>query len=213
MDFIGYLSVGSLPTVYPLYSPMEDFYVLRQQLCIIGYIRTPVLHASPFLTPRNDVLCYILVLDFSAPPLDLPFLMAMTCENGVHGLYQYVDETDLDGRTVVHIARYPTGYQKIPNSDLAEFSDIFSISGQGTSIIPPQSWIGSESAYINLAGPSSAVGLHQQAVAPANPPAKRAVGCGLHRIMTALLWWHGKPPRARLPTRSKTTGNRRPLAP
>ncbi|KAG2108275.1 uncharacterized protein F5147DRAFT_652989 [Suillus discolor] len=101
VDFVGYLSVGLLPTVYPLY--------LRQQLCVIAYIRTPVLHVSPFMTPHNDVPCYILILDFSAPLLDLPFVMSVTCKNGMHGLYQYVDDTDIVGRTVVHIACYPTG--------------------------------------------------------------------------------------------------------
>ncbi|KAG2113779.1 uncharacterized protein F5147DRAFT_770420 [Suillus discolor] len=110
----------------------------------------------------------------------------MTCENGMHGLYQYVDDIDIVGRTVVHIAHYPTGYQKICSSNLADFSDIFSVSGQEASTIP-QSWIGSESAYINVPGPSSAVGL--QAVMPANPPTKRVVGRSLHRIMMACPQW------------------------
>ncbi|KAG1843451.1 hypothetical protein DFJ58DRAFT_844304 [Suillus subalutaceus] len=131
VDFIGYLSMRLLPTVYALYHTMEDTYAL----------------------------------DFSAPPLSLPFLVAVTTEEGMHGLYNHVDETNPGSCTVIHIARYPTGYCKVTDSDLATLSYIFATSSQGTSIIL-QSWICSKSTHIIPADSSSTIGLHQQAATP-----------------------------------------------
>ncbi|KAG1790360.1 uncharacterized protein HD556DRAFT_1446291 [Suillus plorans] len=124
VDFVGYLSMGLLPTVYPLYCLTESNYPLRQQLCLTAYICTPVLHASLFLSPHSDILCYILILDFSAPPLNLPFLMVVTCKNGMHGLYHHVDVANPGSCTVIHIARYPTGYYKkpIPESEILKLA-------------------------------------------------------------------------------------------
>ncbi|KAG1840689.1 hypothetical protein C8R48DRAFT_679532 [Suillus tomentosus] len=174
VDFVGYLAVGSLPTVYALY--------LREQLCLVGYIRPPMLHASPFLNPRTDVPCYVLLLDFSAPPLNLPCLTVVSCENSVYSLYHYVDETNPLGCTVVHLARYPTGYHKITDDDLIAFSDIFTASGQGTSIYA-QSRICSESANDIAAGPSNAAEFQQNATTPAEPQAASATDRSIQKVM------------------------------
>ncbi|KAG2122457.1 hypothetical protein BD769DRAFT_1389714 [Suillus cothurnatus] len=151
VDFAGYLSVGLLPTVYALYSAVEDYHILRQQLY-------------------------------------LPFLKAVSCNNDMHGLYNYVNDTSVNGRTFVHLARYPVGYRKVLDTDLAELSDIYTVSGQEAPTIA-QSWIGSESTHINSAGPSNAIGLYQQAAIPATPKAKHTVDHCLHKIMSACVQW------------------------
>ncbi|KAG1878848.1 hypothetical protein F4604DRAFT_1923528 [Suillus subluteus] len=174
VDFVGYLSVGSLPTLYALY--------LREQLGLSGYIRTPMLHASPYLTPRNDVPCYILILDFFAPPLNLPFLMGMSCEDSMYGLYHYATETGTNIGTVVYLARYPTGYYKVTDSDLVAFLDIFTALVQGTSVYP-QSWICSEPANVIPAVPGITVELHKNEPTPTKLRQTCAVDRSIHKIM------------------------------
>jgi hypothetical protein len=94
----------------------------------------------------------------------------------------------VNGRTFVHLARYPVGYRKVLDTDLAELSDIYTVSGQEAPTIA-QSWIGSESTHINSAGPSNAIGLYQQAAIPATPKAKHTVDHCLHKIMSACVQW------------------------
>ncbi|KAG1828468.1 hypothetical protein EV424DRAFT_1344718 [Suillus variegatus] len=167
LNFVGYLAVGLLPTVYALY--------LRAHLCLVSYIRTPMLHASTFLNPRADVPCYVLILDFSTPPLNLPCLMM-------------VDETNPLRGTVVHLVHYPTGYHKVTNEDLMAFSDILTASGQGTSIYS-QSWICSESTNGNAASTSSTIGLRQNAAIPAQPQASTSADHTIGAIMQANDQW------------------------
>ncbi|KAG1847482.1 hypothetical protein C8R48DRAFT_677579 [Suillus tomentosus] len=196
IDFIGYLSLGSRPTLFPLY--------LKGFLSLIAYVVMPVVHLSVFEDSQsNEVPVFVLAnREDILPPLNLPWVQAKTgIDTMMHGVYHHDGVArEHEEPTIIHHATFPMGFSSLNpdvdypvgfptcDIDLLSLSDAF---GQGHSAQDssvPLSWMGS-TANVMSAGPSSVSGTIP-ADAQARPKKKAAAAqLSLHEIMKACPKW------------------------
>ncbi|KAG2739964.1 hypothetical protein P692DRAFT_20851428 [Suillus brevipes Sb2] len=129
IDFIGYLSVGHGPTLYPLY--------LTVHISLYAYILTSIVHRSVFETEQMaEVPVY--VHSFYAVNAQLNLPAKSTRAGPDNRFYVVYDGASSNvSSTVIHLARHPTGFYPWSNVDLTAFQAISdACNSGGLPIIP-----------------------------------------------------------------------------
>ncbi|KAG2756189.1 hypothetical protein P692DRAFT_20868714 [Suillus brevipes Sb2] len=199
IDFIGYLSLGTQPTLHPLYGLPGSHDALREYLALFAYVVMPVAHYSALETsPNVDVPVFVLANCVNtSPALNLPWVRTKTgLDMAVHGVYNH-DGVARESKplTIIHHAVYPMGHLcLVPEADhmiqlmLPEIdtaSQSYARSGQSHSVQDstiPTSWMGSTVNTMS-AGPSSIPGAQ---AADTQAPSKKKVAAGVMNIHTIM---------------------------
>ncbi|KAG1844758.1 hypothetical protein C8R48DRAFT_678364 [Suillus tomentosus] len=176
VKLVGYLLLGTQPTLYPLY--------LRPELALVAYISTPMMHSSVYESLDLEVPVYVLVLRTTpAPFLNLPWMRGKTgSDDMVHGVYDYagVAHTD-EPETIIHLAQHPSGYY-IPDVEN---------SVSGSSFPPTTSQFGS-SVIASTTGTETGTGTGTETetgTATLGRPKKVQAEHSLHQIMETCPSW------------------------
>ncbi|KAG1793634.1 uncharacterized protein HD556DRAFT_1443421 [Suillus plorans] len=186
VEFIGYLLLGTQPTLYPLYCPpaglidIRGFLLsLQPELTLVTYLSTLMIHSPVYESLDLEVPVYVLVLRTTPTPfLNLPWIRGRTgSDDMVHGVYDHAGVAHVDEpETIIHLAQHPSGYY-IPDVENSVSS---------SSILPPTSQFGS-SVIASTTGTETGTGT---GTAMLGRPKKVQAEHSLHQIMETCLNWH-----------------------
>ncbi|KAG1853258.1 hypothetical protein C8R48DRAFT_675920 [Suillus tomentosus] len=111
LPFVGYVPVGSLMTLYPLYSTQAGVAILGSLAILSAYLRTPLVHCAVY-EQRSDMEVPIYALEPQSRTFNLPYVGQKIGHDGNH---YNLFTCDSDG-TAVHLALHPAGYEPIPHA-------------------------------------------------------------------------------------------------
>ncbi|KAG1868588.1 hypothetical protein F4604DRAFT_1927123 [Suillus subluteus] len=159
VEFIGYLLLGTQPTLYPLYCPPAGLVELQPELTLVAYLSTPMIHSPVYESLETEVPVYVLILRTTPTPfLNLHWIRGKTgYDNVMHGVYDHASVASADEpETVIHLARHPSGYYvpvpELPAPKLVPAPKLpvpapkllvpeVENSVSGSSILPTMSWV------------------------------------------------------------------------
>ncbi|KAG1901703.1 uncharacterized protein F5891DRAFT_979211 [Suillus fuscotomentosus] len=111
LPFVGYVPVGSLMTLYPLYSTQAGVAILGSLAILSAYLQTPLVHCAVY-EQRSDMEVPIYALEPQSRTFNLPYVGQKIGHDGNH---YNLFTCDSDG-TAVHLALHPAGYEPIPHA-------------------------------------------------------------------------------------------------
>ncbi|KAG2109543.1 hypothetical protein DEU56DRAFT_762409 [Suillus clintonianus] len=137
IDFIGYLSVGHGPTLYPLYCRPMLHIALTVHISLYAYVLTSIVHRSVFETQQMaEVPVY--VNSFYAVNAQINFPAKSTRAGPDNRFYVVYDGVSSNvSSTVIHLARHPTGYYPWSHVDLTAFQAISDAPNSGSLLVIP----------------------------------------------------------------------------